>query len=179
MSKAGIARTSGRRLLAGIAASLLLLAVGGLNSAQAAGAFGNHKADQYCTATVTRPDPAKSDAVISHEVCSADPNDAAIATPADQTLLATVYEDEGFWLRHQALTGKAGPCDATGYQFNNLTVINSAVGGISSFELENNCNHASLYYQVQLQNHCGDFTTAAYYVGDACNDHVFSMRIWS
>jgi hypothetical protein len=172
MSKFGIARRSGTRLLAGVAASLLLLAAGGLSSAQAATAspFGAHKADQYCTATSTRPDPAKPDAVISHEVCSADPNDPAIATPAGQTVLVIVYQDNGWNNRFQSLTGSAGPCDATGYQFNNLTAINSAVGGISSYSVENNCDHTSIYNQVQLQNHCADLLHAVYYVGDACNE---------
>jgi hypothetical protein len=50
--------------------------------------------------------------------------------------------------------------------------------GISSYRTYSNCNGSRTYWWDHEIDYCADGVGDVRYVGDECNDHLFSMRVF-
>jgi hypothetical protein len=110
------------------------------------------------------------------QTCSDNPADAK--APAATVILATFFEDANYIGYNDNVSGKNGPCDASGYGISDLASVELNVNGISSYYYFNNCNtqrlYSDTYYGGNQAVNYGDNAN----VGQKFNDNLWSMRLW-
>jgi hypothetical protein len=182
-----------RRLVPSLAIAIVLISLSLWTQkafAQAAEATG-----KYCYTVVEKIHPPEPDTRIVSTVCSSRHAPGSVlpdtvspdgAIPAGDTLLVIFFQDAGFGGAWDAISGSDGPCDNAGYGLRDLRQINDSsadsnpgVGGISSYQLYNNCDQSDYFQQPNFSRFCeiDVIGTNIGYVGDACNDNLRSMKI--
>lgn len=135
---------------------------------------------KYCAVVVDRAPNRHTASHVVSRTCATDPSAPALrSAAADNTLLVTVYEDAGYGGEQTSLYGRQGPCDSSGYRFEDLSDANDQVNGISSYHLYSACNRSDIFTGTEFS---GVGSTILYgdqtYVGSQWNDNVNSMGIW-
>lgn len=141
----------------------------------------------YCLTMVAPSQPGGRDLRVVSEICSDTPKTntvlpTGVAIPAATQLLVIFHENIDFQGRFDTVAGQEGPCDAAGYGFSDLTLVNFNVGGISSYEYGagSNCHVATYWNQTGFQGTARvNFIGNQPFVGATWNDDLFSMKIHS
>lgn len=142
-------------------------------------------ARQYCVVVIDKAPERHLDSRVVSRTCAASPTaQSLLAAKADNTLLVTFYENAGYNAdpnpgAETSIYGRSGPCDSSGYTFEDTSGANDEVNGISSYRLYSNCNRSDIFTGTSLS---GTGSTILYgdqpYVGAAWNDNVNSMGVW-
>ncbi len=141
-----------------------------------------------CAVFLDRVTPGRSAMKVVSRSCSA-AGKSALAVPdsAADTALVTVFADQNYLggsFTYYDTHGN-GTCDATGYSFDDVAENNAWLNGISSMRGYDRCTAAEIYTTINRQGSpCFSQESPADggpipYVGDVCNDHVRSFRIWA
>ena len=161
-----------------ILVAVLVAMFGGFSGMAHASSGMPSQTGHYCSVVVKRIGHT-SETTVVREVCANSRSDASLALPADETTLATFYENDNFGGATIDLLGLDGPCDDLGYTFNDTTEYNFLVGGITSYRVFNNCGDTEIYHDTNRQNLCGDIHRGdVSNVGNFCNDHLYSIHIF-
>ncbi len=174
----GSARRPRSPYLAMAAVALMAALVGVFASAPATAAVPHATTTEYCTVVVKRIHPQQPETTVVHRACASTPTAQALAVPHSQVPLVQLFEDANFRFSYVTIDGY-DPCDRYGYTLSDLTWANGQVDGVSSFVVLNNCTFSSTYHDTNLTNFCANADGNVNYVGDQCNDHLYSMRLWS
>lgn len=141
-------------------------------------ALGAEANRRHCVTGIQRisADSPATKVVYTH--CSTTIANALALAPAQEWLLATFYQNTNYDPNgaSDSVSGTQGPCDPSGYDLT-LTIENSIVGGISSYQYFSNCSAQSGYYWANKTSPCffyhyGDNP----YIGAMCNDHLWSAQ---
>lgn len=138
-------------------------------------------AERHCVTHLKRT--ASGVAEVAARSCAASEKAAYAALPSDtrtqamDTKLLTIYQHADWAGSSDSFTGDA-PCDSAGYRINTAWSDANIVYGTSSYRTYNNCNGSRVYFWDFEIDHCIDGVGDVRYVGDECNDHVFSMRVY-
>jgi hypothetical protein len=138
----------------------------------------------YCASYFKRMTPGKPEATLVYDACSHSPDDPSLRP----SISTTYYIAVKLW-QHAIGEGKnrelwiEAKCDSAGWGFSDLTRFNddpNYVDGISAYEVysSSNCNKSLIYTQTQFRSLCNGFDGNVPFVGQNCNDKVYSMRIW-
>jgi hypothetical protein len=147
------------------------------------------RAIKYCYTEIEKIHPGQAASRVISRICS-DRHSPGSVLPLGvtarglaskrETLLVMFFQNSGYRGTPNSIYGGSGPCDVAGYGFQDLTVSNADVGGITSYLLFNSCRFASYWTGTDFtgskrSGYDGDNTN----VGVPWNDHLLSMRTWS
>lgn len=178
MISPGCLRRLRTRLPALPAVALMAVLFAVFASAPATAAVAHARTTEYCTVVVKRIHPQRPETTVVHRACASTPTASSLAVPTSQVPIVQVFENADWGGRYVTIDGY-DPCDRYGYTINDLSWANGQVSGISSFAVLNNCTFSSTYHDTNETNFCANADGNDNYVGDQCNDHLYSMRVWS
>jgi hypothetical protein len=161
-----------------VGVALMAVLFAAFASAPATAAIAHATTTEYCTVVVKRIHPQRPETTVVHRACASTPTASSLAVPSSQVPILQVFEDADWGGRYVTIDGY-DPCDRYGYTINDLSWANGQVNGISSFAVLNNCTFSSTYHDTNRTNFCADADGNVNYVGNYCNDHLYSMRLWS
>lgn len=166
-----------RSYVLGLPAALAVLAATTAFSPVSAHHQGGHR---YCAVVVDKAKSRLQPSRVVSRTCADNPAAASLRGPrADNTLLVTFYQDVNYGGSQTSIYGRGGPCDSSGYTFDDTSGANDAVDGISSYRLYSSCNKASIFTGTDRSgNGSGVLSGDQSYVGDTWNDQVNSMLVW-
>lgn len=157
----------------------LCLTFSSLTSAAAASEKPSSEVEQHCVTHLQRTTGGATE--VAARSCATSQEAAYENLPvrvrqeAMSTKLLAVYQNAGWTGSSDSYTGEA-PCDTSGYYI--VTSYADISFGISSYRTYNNCNGSRTYYWGNEFDWCADGIGDVYYVGDECNDHLWSMRVY-
>lgn len=166
-------------LFAIVAVSLLLLPAG---TSAAAQTVSTASAVKHCTTEVQEQAKTRELVIVS-QACSTGPQKDAVRAAVDvctcETLLVTYYQNEGLTGYSDDVYGKAGTCDNSGYGLRDLTAVNSAVNGISSYLMHGSCTVGEVCLSAGFGTCSGPmYGQRQVWVGARYNDNVHSGWVW-
>lgn len=132
---------------------------------------------KHCVVVVRRAASGSSMTLVERSSCSADQVKSVVNSPSD-TQLAEFHGDINYGGSEVGLFAD-GPCDQVGYDFGDTTIYNGLIGGISSYQVFNNCGTTDIYHDTNESGFCGTHEGSVSYVGNACNDHLYSIFLRS
>jgi hypothetical protein len=139
-------------------------------------------APEKCVSLATPAHPGSTQLKIVSTTCSRDKNaESPARIPATTVPLVTFYQNYNYNEDEIGLSdtvyGQFGNCDGAGYGFEDLSDVELAVGGVTSYRLFSNCNKALYYdqtgYSGNFTGHSGDNPN----VGASFNDKIYSMTV--
>jgi hypothetical protein len=137
---------------------------------------------KHCTAQVESQAKTRELVIVAHACSTGTQKDAVRAAIDDcgcGTLLVTYYQNVGLTGYDEDIYGDAGTCDNSGYGFRDLTAVNSAVNGISSFQMYGLCRVADVCKYAGFGTCSSPFYGQRQtYIGAAYNDNVRSGWVW-
>ncbi|GAA4469061.1 hypothetical protein [Phytohabitans houttuyneae] len=160
-----------------IATALLGVTLTALAWATPAGAAvapdGTSARGEHCNIVLRKLQPGRSVSEVVAKDCDTDAAALAERAPQGQILLSTVFQHSGWKGLSVNIFGYDGPCDSAGYTFD-TTSHNTAVEGISSYFVYNNCWYTVITNNAgAVDGNCWDIP----YVGDAHNDQVRKLHL--
>ncbi|WP_370068541.1 hypothetical protein [Streptacidiphilus sp. MAP5-3] len=140
-----------------------------------------HVSHRSCAVVVSKAGSAGHRSHIIKTVCAESPDAKALrAVRSGNTLLVTFWEDANFGGLQTSIYGASGPCDSSGYTFNDTSGANGLVNGISSYRVYNSCNLSAIWTESGQNGYgSGNRRGDVSYVGDQWNDSVNSMKVWN
>lgn len=132
----------------------------------------------HCATLVHRESPSNPKATPIKRVCASTQAEALAQLPAARVPLITVYQHYEWQGESDTITGDWGNCDAAGYQITDLSWSNFLVSGITSYVYHSECSGATTYRGTNFTDICRHEFGHVKFVGDKCNDHVWSMRVY-
>lgn len=174
-----------RPLAAGAAVALsvaLPAAAAHASAVPGAGAESGAKKTTYCMVVIDKLKPGQSASRVESRSCADSPTASAVRVPAEDVALATFFENEDFdeGGYYTTVVGHDGTCDKSGYGLTDMTGVELAVNGITSYYVWGNCTASRLY----TDTYYGGTQSPVFYgdvanVGQVFNDNFYSMKLWN
>jgi hypothetical protein len=137
---------------------------------------------RHCVIALDKLHSGEKTSRVTGVKCSNDEKEIRAFAP-QTTVLMTFYVDSNFTGYSLDIKGDAGLCDHEGYGLRDTgDILGSWVSwryNLSSYKVWNNCFYSRAYFNTYYGEPSNGFGGNVPYVGNAVNDHVWSIQVWS
>jgi hypothetical protein len=137
--------------------------------------------NNHCVTRVKRVAPGSPHTEVVRRACAPSAEQAraelaGVRSAAIPVPLVTVFEHADWGGLEDTIEGDED-CDSAGYYIPTF-FVNAGVNGISSYGVWFYCNGSQTFYRANDTTPCSEGTGDVRWVGQACNYHIYAMRVF-